>query len=206
MTTTMQLLSHPLSPYVRKVRIAAALKGLEERLELVAVDSNPLDNPDITRANPLGKIPALVIDGDTAIYDSHVICEYLDSLAPAPVLFPRGGVERIKTLTLAALADGILDAALLMVYEKRFRPEDKWLAPWLERQQAKVDRSLAVLERKPPAWGASPDYGHLTLACALGYLDFRHEGRWRAAHPALVAWLDTFAKAVPAFEETRPKA
>jgi glutathione S-transferase len=206
MTTTMQLLFHPLSPYVRKVRIAAALKGLDERLDLVQVDSNPLDNPDLTRVNPLGKIPSLVIDGDTAIYDSHVICEYLDSLAPAPVLFPKGGIERIKTLTLGGLADGILDAALLMVYEKRFRPEEKWHAPWLERQQAKVDRALGFLERKPPAWGASPDYGHLTLACALGYLDFRHQGKWRAGHPALVAWLDTFAAAVPAFEATRPTA
>jgi glutathione S-transferase len=202
----MMLLSSPLSPYGRKVKIATALKGLEDRVEVVQVDTNPLDNPDITRANPLGKIPALVIDGDTAIFDSHVICEYLDSLAPAPVLFPKGGVERVRTLTLASLADGILDAALLLVYEKRFRPEEKWHAPWQERQQRKIDRSLDFLERKPPTWTESPDYGHLTLACALGYLDFRHEGKWRARHPGLVAWLDTFASAVPAFEETRPKA
>jgi glutathione S-transferase len=200
----MTLLSHPFSPYGRKVKIATALKGLQDRIEVVQVDTNPLDNPDITRANPLGKIPALVIDGDTAIFDSHVICEYLDTLAPAPVLFPKGGVERVRTLTLASLADGILDAALLLVYEKRFRPEEKWHAPWQERQQLKIDRSLDFLERKPPAWGASPDYGHLTLASALGYLDFRHEGKWRTGRPGLVAWLDTFAKAVPAFEKTRP--
>jgi glutathione S-transferase len=200
----MQLLSHPLSPYVRKVRIATALKGLEDRIELVQVDTNPLDNPEITKANPLGKIPALVIEGDTAIFDSHVICEYLDSLAPTPALFPKGGVERVRTLTLGGLADGILDAALLLVYEKRFRPEEKWHAPWQERHQLKIDRALDFLEGKPPAWKESPDYGHLTLACALGYLDFRHEGKWRARHPALVAWLDVFAKAVPSFEETRP--
>jgi len=202
----MTLLSSPLSPYGRKVKIATALKGLEDRIEVVQVDTNPLDNPDITRGNPLGKIPALVIDGDTAIFDSHVICEYLDTLAPAPVLFPKGGVERVRTLTLGSLADGILDAALLLVYEKRFRPEEKWHAPWQERQQLKIDRSLDVLERKPSDWKDSPDYGHLTLACALGYLDFRHEGKWRARRPGLVAWLDTFARAVPAFEETRPKA
>jgi glutathione S-transferase len=202
----MTLLSHPFSPYGRKVKIAIALKGLKDRIEVVQVDTNPLDNPEITRANPLGKIPALVIDGDTAIFDSHVICEYLDSLAPAPVLFPKGGVERMRTLTLGSLCDGILDAALLLVYEKRFRPEDKWHLPWQERQQLKIDRSLDFLERGPPAWSASPDYGHLTLACALGYLDFRHEGKWRAGHPGLVAWLDEFAKAVPAFEETTPKA
>jgi glutathione S-transferase len=200
------LLSHPLSPYGRKVKIATALKGLKDRIEVVQVDTNPLDNPDITRVNPLGKIPALVIDGDTAIFDSNVICEYLDTLAPAPALFPKGGVERMRTLTLGSLADGILDAALLLVYEKRFRSEDKWHAPWQERQQLKIDRSLDFLERSPPAWTASPDYGHLTLACALGYLDFRHEGKWRSGHPRLVAWLDEFAKAVPAFEETTPKA
>ncbi|HEY1245535.1 MAG TPA: glutathione S-transferase family protein [Hyphomicrobiaceae bacterium] len=202
----MQLLSHPFSPYGRKVTLATALKGLEDRIEVTQVDTNPLDNPEVTAANPLGKIPALIVDGNTAIFDSHVICEYLDSLAPAPVLFPRSGAERIKTLTLGSLADGMLDAALLLVYEKRFRPEDKWHAPWQERQQAKIDRALDVLERKPPGWKESPDYGHLTLACALGYLDFRHEGKWRAGHPALVAWLETFAKAVPAFAASQPRA
>jgi glutathione S-transferase len=202
----MQLLSHPFSPYGRKVTLATALKGLQDRVEVTQVDTTPLDNPEITTANPLGKIPALIIDGDTAIFDSHVICEYLDSLAPAPVLFPKSGVERIKTLTLGSLADGMLDAALLLVYEKRFRPEDKRHAPWQERQQGKIDRALDFLERKPPAWKESPDYGHLTLACALGYLDFRHEGKWRAGHPALVDWLDTFAKAVPAFAASQPTA
>jgi glutathione S-transferase len=205
-TPMMTLLSHPFSPYGRKVKIAIALKGLKDRIDVVQVDTNPLDNPDITRVNPLGKIPALVIDGDTAIFDSHVICEYLDSLAPQPVLFPKGGVERMRTLTLGSLADGILDAALLLVYEKRFRPEDSWHAPWQERQQLKIDRATDFLERSPPAWTASPDYGHLTLACALGYLDFRHDGKWRAGHPGLVAWLDEFARAVPAFDETAPKA
>lgn len=201
----MKLLSSPLSPYGRKVKIAMAMKGVKDQIEVVPIDTNPLDNPEINRSNPLAKIPALVVDGSTAIFDSHVICEYLDSLAPSPVLFPKSGVERIKTLTLGSLADGILDAALLLVYEKRFRPEEKWHQPWQERQQGKVDRAVDFLERSPPTWGASPDYGHLTMACALGYLDFRHEGKWRAGHPKLVAWLDTFAAAVPAFEETRPK-
>ncbi len=186
--------------------IAMAMKGVQDRIEVVTVDTSLLDNPQIHRSNPLAKIPALVVDGNTAIFDSHVICEYLDSLAPAPALFPAGGVERIRTLTLGALADGILDAALLLVYERRFRPEEKWHPTWMERQQGKIDRSVDHLERNPPSWAASPDYGHLTLACALGYLDFRHEGKWRAACPKLVAWLDAFAGAVPAFEATRPKA
>lgn len=201
----MKLLSNPLSPYGRKVKIAMGLKGLKDRIEIVQVDTNPADNPVINKPNPLAKIPALVTEDNTAIYDSHVICEYLDGLAPSPVLFPKGGMERIHTLTLGSLADGILDAALLVVYEKRFRPEAMWFAPWQDRQQGKIDRALDHLEQAPPSWSASPDYGHLTLACALGYLDFRHEGKWRAGHPRLVAWLDKFAAAVPAFEATRPK-
>jgi glutathione S-transferase len=202
----MKLLSSPLSPYGRKVKMTLQMKGLADKVEIVAVDTNPGDNLEINTTNPLGKIPALIIDGNTAIFDSHVICEYLDSLAPAPVLFPKSGPDRWKTLVLGSLADGILDAALLLVYEKRFRPEDTWHPGWQQRQQTKIDRALDKLEKDPPTWGASPDYGHMTLAAALGYLDFRHEGKWRAGHPKLVAWLDRFAKAVPAFEATRPKA
>lgn len=200
----MKLLFSPFSPYVRKVRMAVIMKGLSDRIETVAVDTNPLDNPELSSANPLSKIPALVIDGSTAIFDSNVICEYLDSLAPQPVLFPASGVERIRTLTLGSLADGILDAALLLVYEKRYRPEEKWHAPWMARQQGKIDRALDYLEKTPPAWRGTPDYGHLTLACALGYLDLRLGSAWRSSRPKLVAWLDEFAAAVPAFEATRP--
>ena len=122
------------------------------------------------------------------------------------MLFPKSGADRFRTLTLGSLADGILDAALLLVYEGRFRPENMKVQGWVDRQQAKVDRSLALLETAPPAWKGSPDYGHLTMAVALGYLDFRHGGKWRAGHPKLVKWLDEFAAAVPAFEATRPVA
>jgi glutathione S-transferase len=202
----MKLLSSPLSPYGRKVKMTLLMKGLADKVEIAVADTNPGDNAELNGINPLGKVPALIVDGKTAIFDSNVICEYLDSLAPSPVLFPKSGPERWTTLVLGSLADGILDAALLLVYEKRFRPEDKWHPAWQQRQHAKIDRALDQLEKSPPAWGASPDYGHLTLACALGYLDFRHEGKWRAGHPKLVAWVDKFAKAVPAFEATRPKA
>jgi glutathione S-transferase len=207
----MKLLSNPLSPYGRKVKMTLLMKGLAKEVEIVAVDTNPGDNVEINRTNPLGKIPALIVDGQTAMFDSHVICEYLDSLVSAPpVLFPKSGPERWQMLVLAALADGILDAALLLVYEKRFRPEEKWHAPWQQRQQAKIDRAVDALERSPPAGRAhpdyGPDYGHLTLAAALGYLDFRHEGKWRTGHPQLCSWLDRFAKEVPAFEATRPTA
>jgi glutathione S-transferase len=206
MAQMMKLLSHPFSPYGRKVKMAMAMKGLKDKIEVVTIDTNIPANPEITVANPLAKIPALVVGPGESIFDSAVICEYLDSLAPSPVLFPKSGPERWKTLTLGALADGILDAALLLVYEKRFRPEEKAHEPWLERQRSKIALSVDALETSPPAWGQSPDYGHLTLAAALGYLDFRHDGKWRSGHPKLVAWLDQFAKAVPAFEETRPKA
>jgi len=202
----MKLLSSPLSPYVRKVSLTTAMKGLKSKVEVCPVDSSLPNNTELTSQNPLGKIPTLITDDGLVLFDSKVICEYLDTLGSGPSLFPAAGPARFKTLAMGALADGILDAALLLVYEKRFRPEEKWHAPWVERQQGKIDRALAVIEKDPPAWSANPDYGHITVACALGYLDFRHEGKWRAGNPKLVAWLDRFAAAVPAFEETRPKA
>jgi glutathione S-transferase len=199
----MKLFSHPFSPYGRKVKIAARVKGVMDDIEVLTVDTNKGD-PELSRHNPLAKIPALVVPGGMTIFDSHVICEYLDSLKPAPVLFPKSGADRWRVLALAALGDGMLDAALLLVYEHRFRPEDKIVQSWKDRQQAKVDGALAYLEANLPPFNGTPDYGTLTVACALGYLDFRHEGRWRAKCPKLVQWLDRFAKAVPAFEATKP--
>jgi glutathione S-transferase len=200
----MKLLSSQASPFGRKVKIAAAMKNVLGDISIVATDTNVPSNDDLRKENPLGKIPVLILADGTQIYDSHVICEYLDTLKPTPTLFPASGAPRFKTLTLGALADGLIDAALLLVYEKRFRPEDKHVKAWTDRQQLKVDDTLAYLEKSPPAWSASPDYGHLTLACALGYLDFRHAGKWRAGRPRLVKWLDEFAAAVPAFAKTAP--
>lgn len=199
----MKLMSSPLSPYGRKVKIAARMKNVDSKIELLPTDTNKGDDT-LNKLNPLGKIPCLITEQGEAIFDSHVICEYLDSLSATPVLFPKSGAERWRTLTMGALGDGILDAALLLVYEGRFRPENMKVQGWVDRQQAKIDRSLALLEAAPPAWTGSPDYGHLTIAVALGYLDFRHGGKWRAGHPKLVKWLDGFAAAVPAFEVTRP--
>lgn len=201
----MQLLSAGASPFGRKVKIAIAVKGLKDQVAIKAVDTNIPDNAEINVANPLAKIPTLVTDDGMSIFDSKVICEYLDGVGTGPQLFPAAGKARMQTLVLGTLCDGILEAALLMVYEKRFRPEEKWHAPWVQRQQDKVNRALDYLEKAPPALSGSPDYGQVTLACALGYLDFRHEGKWRTGHPKLVAWLDRFAATVPAFEETRPK-
>jgi glutathione S-transferase len=200
----MKLLSSPASPYGRKVSIVAAMKGVADRIEKRRVDTYPLINEELRRENPLSKIPILILEDGTHVYDSPVICEYLDSLTPDPRLFPAAGPERFRMLTLAAMADGILDAALLLVYEKRYRPEDKWVDTWMQRQQLKVDTTLDWFERSLSELAPKPDYAHVTLACALGYLDFRHGGTWRAGHPNLVAWLDAFDKAVPAFAETRP--
>jgi glutathione S-transferase len=200
----MKLLSSPLSPYGRKVRICAKVKGVMDRIDVQTADTNVPHNPVLQKENPLAKIPVLILEDGTQLFDSHVICEYLDSLAPSPPLFPAAGAERFNTLTLGALGDGMLDAALLLVYEKRFRPEDKWVQSWMDRQHAKIDGALDHLEKVPPDWGAHPDYGHITIACALGYLDFRHDGKWRAAHPRLVAWLDRFSAALPAYAETKP--
>ena len=200
----MKLLSSPPSPYGRKVKIVAAAKRLADAIEIRQTDTQPLVNEALRRENPLSKIPVLILADGTQIFDSHVICEYLDSLEPEPRLFPATGLERYRMLTLAARADGMLDAALLLTYEKRYRPEDKWVQSWMDRQQAKIDLGVGRLEESPPEWTGHPDYAHITIACALGYLDFRHGGAWRARHPKMVTWLEKFSAAVPAFEATRP--
>ena len=202
-----QVTSSPASPFVRKVRITAAVKGLGPKVEFLDPEKDAARAEALRGANPLAKIPTARLDDGTLIYDSHVICEYLDSLAPTPVLFPAGGRARLDSLTLGALADGIAEAAIAIVYEGRFRPKEKWHQEWVDRQQAKIDAGVSLLEGKIPDWKGQPDYGHITLACALGFLDLRLGAKWRAGHPKLVAWLDRFDKAVPSFAATAmPKA
>lgn len=198
----MILRSAPASPFGRKCKLSAAILGLTDKIEVTRTDTtNPKD--PISKENPLAKIPTLILDGGAVLYDSRVICEYLDYLAGGGKLFPAGSA-RWPALTLQALSDGILDAGLLQVYEKRFRPEEKWHPGWVGRQKDKVDRGLAYLESNTPATGETPHIGDITLACALGYLDFRFEGTWRDSHPNLVDWLDKFASATPAYGETIP--
>lgn len=199
----MILYSSPASPFGRKVRIAAAVLGLKERIDIRAVDLNNAADP-LFGANPLGKIPVLELEDGTAVYDSRVILDHLDRIAGGGAIIPADAAGRLRALTLQAAADGILDAGILQVYEKRYRPEDKRHQPWIDRQAAKVARTLDALEAAPPARGGSVTVGDITLACALGYLDFRFAGEWRSGHPALVAWLDDFAAAVPAFADTAP--
>ncbi|WP_372425350.1 glutathione S-transferase family protein [Salinarimonas chemoclinalis] len=198
----MILRTSPASPFGRKVKIAAAVLGLSERIEIVPADTtDPSD--DLRVHNPLGKIPVLVTEDGTALYDSPVIVEYLDHLAGGGRLIP-AGTARFEVLTLQALADGLIDAAIMQVYEVRFRPEERREPTWVDYQAQKVTRALDRLESRAGAIGDALDAGTIALACALGYLDFRFEGRWRESHPALVAWLDGFAARVPAFEKTRP--
>ncbi|WP_158818438.1 glutathione S-transferase N-terminal domain-containing protein [Methylocapsa sp. S129] len=195
------LRSSPASPFGRKVKIAAAILGLTERIEIVPADTN--DAHDSLRLqNPLGKIPALVLEDGAVLYDSAVILEYLDWLAGGGQIIPAAPGPRFSALTRQALADGIADAALLQVYETRFREPGQHVAKWLDHQSGKVERGLKALEAAPPETAAR-DVGAIALACALGYLDLRFAGRWRAGYPRLAAWLAAFAAAVPAFEETR---
>ncbi len=196
------LRSSPTSPFGRKIKIAIAELGLDDRIEVVPADTNdPAET--LRRQNPLGKVPTLVFEDGSTLFDSRVIAEYLDHLAGGGMLFPPGEA-RFGQLRLQALADGICDAGLLQVYEIRLRAPELRSAAWVENQTGKVARALASLEAAPPAYDR-PRIGEIALACALGYLDLRFDGAWRASHPALVAWLAAFAARVPAFEATRFK-
>ena len=180
------------SPFVRKVRIAADIIGLADRIEVVDAETlTPA--PDLLEQNPLGKIPTLVLENGDTLYDSRVILEYLDVLGGG-ALIPQGS-RRFAALRLQALADGLMDAAVLQMYEIRWRPEEHRVEKWVAHQKGKVARALDEAERSLDAAPATPIHvGHIALACALGYLDLRFEGKWRNDHPKLVAWLDDFAK------------
>ena len=198
------LRTSPASPFGRKIKIATALLGLSDKIEVNAADTMDPNEP-LRRQNPLGKIPTLLLDNGEALYDSRVIVEYLDHLAGGGKIIP-AGPERFAALRLQALADGIMDAVLLQVYEGRWRSEDRHDAKWLAHQADKVERALAEAEAHHATPPNAHHVGHIALACALGYLDLRMGGRWRPGHPKLVAWLADFEKRVPAFEKTRVAA
>ena len=198
----MILRSSPPSPFGRKIKLAIGILGLDN--EVTVEKADPTDIKDsIRKQNPLGKIPALIIENGTVLYDSPVILDYLDHRAGGDKIIPREPNARLAALTLQALCDGILDAGILLVYEGRWRPAEKHEPKWIDHQRGKVQRALDVLEPAPPKLDAIPNVGQITLACALGYGDLRFEGKWRESHPRLVKWLDEFAARVPAFEKTR---
>jgi glutathione S-transferase len=189
------------SPFVRKVRIVASILRLDHLIEISPADT--FDAEDSLRGqNPLGKIPALVLENGEVLFDSAVIVEYLDWMAGGGRALPSEPEARFRSLTLQALADGVSEAAVLQRYERLFHEPGQQSQKWLAHQAGKVQRALTSLERDPPS--AFGDAGAAALAAALGYLDFRFEGAWRRDCPRLVAWLDRFAAATAAFEATRP--
>lgn len=201
----MKLYASPTSPFVRKVRVLIAETGLTG-IEEIDAAGHPVDPGTMpVDHNPLGKIPALIPDDGPALYDSRVICRYLNDRAGA-ALYP--AAPRLwQTLTLEATADGMMEAAVLMVYESRLRPEENRYTAWTEAQWAKIARAMDALETRWMDHLSGPlDMGQIAVGCALGYLDFRHSGRaWRAAHPDLAAWEAEFS-ARPAMAATVPQA
>lgn len=198
----MKLRYSPTSPYVRKVMVTALETGLDKRIK--TVPTNPWDpDTDLINDNPLGKVPALSIKGGDTLFDSPVICEFLDSLHSGPKLFPNAGGSRWTILKLHALADGILDAAVACVVEGK-RPKELQSKDWVARQQKTIERSLAALEKAMPELdGRQLTIAHIAAACALGYLDFRKPiDEWREGRPKLDQWYSEFSKR-PSMEADR---
>ncbi|MBV9783487.1 MAG: glutathione S-transferase N-terminal domain-containing protein [Acidisphaera sp.] len=190
------------SPYVRKVMACAIAREIDGQIELVA--TNPHESPPgLLAHNPLSKVPTLVTEDGLALFDSPVICEYLDSIGEVIPLFPRpGSPARWHALKLQAVGDGILDAAVGRRGEQA-KPKEAARDAWIARQRAAMERALDLLEVEP--LGQALDIGSITIACALGYLDFRFAAEpWRQARPRLAAWFETFAKHPP-LARTVPK-
>jgi glutathione S-transferase len=202
----MRLHTNPASPFGRKVKVLAHEAGLIGRIELHDRVLSPVSPDDAVVAdNPLGKIPCLVADDGHALYDSRVICEYLDSLHDGPRLFPAKAPERWRVLTLQALGDGIMDAGVATRYESVLRPEGYRWGSWIDGQKLKIARALDRIEELAEGFGEAVDVGVIAAACALGYLDFRFpEDRWRDGRPRLAAWFERFDER-PSMRATRPR-
>lgn len=200
----MKLFYSPASPYVRKVLASARILGLADSIELLPSAASPVARDmTIARVNPLGKVPTAYLDDDTALIDSRTICEYLHEQAPEKGLLP-AGAARWEALRLHALADGLLDAALLARYEVAMRPAELRWDDWLKGQMGKIDAAIAVLESEVEALQGRSDIGSITVGCALGYLDFRFADHdWRSNAPRLAQWWAEFG-ATPAMAETAP--
>jgi glutathione S-transferase len=197
-----KLFYSPASPYARKVLAAAAEKGVA--IEVVPVSLSPTArNAEVAAANPLGKVPTLVLDDGAALYDSRVITAWIDA-QPGPALVPNGAA-RWAVMTQEALGDGLLDAALLYRYENFLRPEERRWPEWTSGQMAKIDAALDNFEQLAPGFAGRVDLGTVAIGCALGYLDFRFAAKpWRDARPKLASWFDEFAKR-PSMASTAPK-
>lgn len=201
----MILRSSPPSPFGRKVDIAASLLGLRNEIEYRKADASDASDT-LRRENPVGKIPVLILEDGTALFNSRVILEYLDHRAGGGKIIPSEPGARFAALRLQALCDGVLDASLLVLYENRWRNAERHDQKWLDYQNDKINRGFATLEAAPPGIDPIPNVGQIALACLLGHRDFRFAGSWRTGNPKLVAWHDRFAAQVPAFGATKVAA
>jgi glutathione S-transferase len=201
-TRDMVLVTSLTSPYGRKVRMAASVLGLESRVSVQPADTRDPDDP-LRRHNPLGKMPVLLPYGGEPIYDSWVILEYFNHLAGGDAIVPANPARRFPELTRAKLADGVIDASLLITYERRYREPHQRSEIWLDHQRGKLWRALGTLEGCLPGWDP-PRVSGITLACALHYMDWRSPIDWRERHQKLGRWLDDFAGHVPAVAATTP--
>jgi glutathione S-transferase len=192
----------PASPYVRKVTACAIKRGINDKIERLKIGTT---DPTLLQYNALSKVPTLITDDGSCIFDSPVICEYLDSLGSAPKLFPPAGPARWKALTQEALADGILDATQPRRRELTL-PQDEGRKGYIALQQGKVARAVAEFEKQAGSLGDLDTIGEITIGCALGYLDFRYANEpWRPGHPKLEAWYAKVVK-LPPLAETMPVA
>jgi len=206
----MKLYSTPTSPFVRKVLVVAHETGQAARVETTFLRPTPVKaDATLSQDNPLSKIPALVTDDGVALYDSAVICEYLDSLHAGPRLIPPAGAARWRTLRLAALADGILEAGIAAFYEQTLRPEAYRWPDWILGQGEKVKQGLDALEREASAFGdgaGAVDLGQIGAAVTIGWLEFRDVfGDIRGGRPVLNAWYERF-RARESMKATEPHA
>ena len=203
----MKLFFNHASPFVRKVRVFARETGLDGKIEEITTAVSPVqENPALAQANPLKKIPALVLDDGSTVFDSPFICEYLDSLHAGRKLFPAAGAARWTALRLQATGDGILDAGILCRYETAVRPKEFQWAGWIAGQKTKWHGGLDLLEKEAGTLDGEPTIGGITVACALGWLDFRYgDDNWRNNRPKLAGWFEKFS-ARPSMKATMPSA
>ena len=203
----MKLWYSPASPFVRKVLLLAHEAGLQDRVKRHNV-STGVTTPDagLKSENPLGKLPTLVTDDGTVLFDSRVICAYLDTLHDGKKFLPRSGPKRFEVMTMEALGDGIMDAAVANRYETAARPKELQWQAWSDGQMGKVMDALDLLES---GWvkklGRSPNMGAFAVAAALGYLDFRYpQLNWRRGRRKLAGWFRKFSER-PSYQATRPE-
>jgi len=201
----MKLFDSSSSPFVRKVNICLIELGLDNIVERLPQNAHPIRrDTNLVARNPLGQVPAIILDDGSCLADSRVICEYINDVANGR-LFPAPSPARWTALARQSAADGLLDAAIQIRYEMNARPPELQFDDWIEGQKAKIESVLAVMEREAQGLRDLTDIGTISYACALGYLDFRFlELNWRKERYHLAAWFDTFSLR-PSFQRTMPR-